>query len=419
MQHFAIRLAFALSVYFLTATANAAIENDWQAGKQAFATGDIESALVFFETARDAGLEGPAVHYNIGVSQFKLGRYRDARQTFEFIARRFPQMRGLAEHNLGLIARRTGREADAREHFLNAHEFSPDDRTIRVLASRNLREIEPERRTASRWSSVVGLHGGYDDNIVLRDETGLPAGTTTESPMTDAFVSFSGPWNGQSGLRVEGSAYLVRYFDADDFDQSQVAGGVFYDWRPGDWRVQVGLHGSALTLGGDGYDRKIGGRLRVTRYLAGNSSIDLRVMHDEISEADSLYVGIQGDRQQVDARYNWYRDGHRLQLRYINETNNRLDPAVSPTRNGFALLYSFQPELGLGYEAGVSFRNSEYDELATPREEDLLTLRAGLSYKFRDNWLLMLDYQTSDNDSTDGAFSYDRSRLMLGAMKSF
>jgi hypothetical protein len=248
MQHFAIRLAFALSVYFLTATANAAIENDWQAGKQAFATGDIESALVFFETARDAGLEGPAVHYNIGVSQFKLGRYRDARQTFEFIARRFPQMRGLAEHNLGLIARRTGREADAREHFLNAHEFSPDDRTIRVLASRNLREIEPERRTASRWSSVVGLHGGYDDNIVLRDETGLPAGTTTESPMTDAFVSFSGPWNGQSGLRVEGSAYLVRYFDADDFDQSQVAGGVFYDWRPGDCAILLAIRRSTCAL---------------------------------------------------------------------------------------------------------------------------------------------------------------------------
>ena len=68
---------------------------------------------------------------------------------------------------------------------------------------------------------------------------------------------------------------------------------------------------------------------------------------------------------------------------------------------------------------GVSFRNSEYDKLATPRDEDLFTLRAGLSYGFRNYWLLMLDYQTSDNDSTDETFSYDRSRLMLGAIKSF
>jgi hypothetical protein len=82
-------------------------------------------------------------------------------------------------------------------------------------------------------------------------------------------------------------------------------------------------------------------------------------------------------------------------------------------------LYGLQPELGLGYEAGVRLRNSEFDKLATPRDEDLLTLRAGLSYGFRNNWLLMLDYQASDNDSTDEAFSYDRSRLLLGAIKSF
>ena len=418
MRHTTLRPAFALSTFLMAATAIAS-DDDWQAGQQAFRAGDLESALASFEAARDAGLEGPAVHYNIGVSQFKLGRYSDARQTFEFIARRFPQMRGLAEYNLGLIARRIGKEADAREHFLNAHEFSPDDRTIRVLASRNLRELEPERRTASRWSSIIGLRGGHDDNIVLRDETGLPAGTTTESPMTDAFLSFSGPWNGRSGLRVEGSAYLVKYFDADDFDQTQIAGGVFYDWRPGNWRVQVGAHGSALTLGGDAYDRKVGGRLRVTRYLAGNSSIDLRVTHDEVTEADPLYAGIQGDRQQIDARYNWYRNDHWLQLRYLNETNDRLDPAVSPTRSGFSMLYRFRPEQGFGFEAGASARNSEYDELAAPRDEDLLTLRAGLSYGFRNNWLLMLDYQASDNDSTDEAFSYDRSRMMLGIIKSF
>ena len=272
---------------------------------------------------------------------------------------------------------------------------------------------------ASRWSGAVGLRTGHDDNIVLRDETGLPAGTTTESPMVDAFASFSGPWDGENGFRAEGSAYLVRYLDAGEYDQSQIAGGVFYDWRDGDWRVRAGVHGSALTLGGDSYDRKIGGHLRVTRYLTGNSSIDLRLVHDDVSDADPLYDGIQGNRRQVDVRYNRYRDGHRLQIRYINETNDRLDPAVSPTRNEFSVLYGFQPELGLGYEAGAGLRNSEYDDLAAPRDEDLLTVWAGLSYGFRNNWLLMLDYQRSDNDSSDAAFSYDRGRLMFGAIKSF
>ena len=60
-------------------------------------------------------------------------------------------------------------------------------------------------------------------------------------------------------------------------------------------------------------------------------------------------------------------------------TIDRPGPAVPPTRNGFALLCGFRPEPGLGYEAGASLRNSEYDQSATPREEVLSTLRAGFS----------------------------------------
>ena len=237
--------------------------------------------------------------------------------------------------------------------------------------------------------------------------------------MTDVFASASGPWSGRSGIRFEGSAYLVRYFDADEFDQSQIAGGAFYDWRPGKWRIQLGVRASGLRLAGDAYDRKVGARLRLVRYLTPDSSIDVRYIHEDVTEADPLYVGIGGTRRQFDAQYGWYRNGHRLQLRYGLEINDRLDPAVSPTRNRLGVLYRFRPEVGLGYEAGIDLRHSEFDELATPRDEDLLTLRAGLSYEFWNNWLLMLEYRQSNNDSTDETFSYERGRLMLGAIKEF
>lgn len=414
-----IKIILSCLVVFTGFTAHAAIDDDWQAGKAAFTSGDYESALVFFQLARDAGLDTAAVHYNIGVSQFRLGRYSDSRRTFVTVARHYPQMRGLAEYNLGLIARRLGNDADAREHFLSAYDLSPDDRKIRVLASRNLREIEPDVQIASRWSGVVGVRAGYDDNVALRDEAGLPVGTTTDSPMTDAFASFSGPWSGRSGFRVEGSAYLVHYVDADDFDQSQISGGVFYDWRPDKWRFQLGLQASTISLAGDAYDRKAGVRARAVRYLAPGASIDVRYVQEEVSEADPLFIGIDGTRQQFDARYNWYRDGHVVQLRYWLETNDRLDPAVSPERNRFALYYGMQPESGLGYEAAVDIRNSDYDELATPREEDLLTLRGAITYRFRSNWLVQLEYQNANNDSTDETFSYDRSKLVFGAIKIF
>lgn len=414
-----IRIATLSVLLASSSLAAATIAEDWEAGKQAFSAGDYESAIVFFETARDAGLDGPAVHYNIAVVQFKLERFTAAQYTFETIARRFPKMRGLAEYNLGLVARRLGENNKAREHFLSAYELSPDNREIRVLASRQLRGIQPEVRTASRWTGAFGARAGHDDNVALLDEAGLPAGTTTDSPMLDLFGMFRGPLNTRNGFRAEGSAYLVKYLDANDFDQAEFRGKAFYEWRPSDWRVQFGIHAAAGMVGGDAFDRKVGTNARVVRYLGDSSAIDLRYTYDDVSEAESVFAGVAGSRQQFDTRYRWYGNGHQIQLRYLFESNDRLDPGASPDRNRFAFDYRYRPESGLGYEAGVDLRSSEYDEVAIPRTEDLLTLRAALTYMFRNDWLFLVDYRNAENDSSDPTFSYDRGQFTLGAMKYF
>lgn len=408
-------LFFALSGPVIGATTDA----DWNAGKQAYRDGDYASALVFFETARDTGLDGPAVHYNIAVSQYKLGRYAAADATFEIIARRFPKMRALAEYNLGLTATQLGGDADARAHFRKAYELSAGDRTLRVLASRQLRVVEPEAHTASRWSGAFGVRAGNDDNVALLDETALAAGTTTDSPMVDVFAAFSGPWKGRKGLRVEGSAYMIKYMDADDFDQSEIQGGVFYEWRPANWRLQFGVQAGTGAVGGDAYDRKVGPRARVVHYFGRNANIDLRYRYDDVTEADSVFAGLAGTRQVVDARYRWYRDGHRVQLRYVLETNDRLDAGMSPDRNRFRVDYRYQPERGFGFEGGFDLRNSNYDDLATPRDEDLTTLRGALTYMFDNNWLVLLEYRSSSNDSTDPLYDYDRGQATLGLLKYF
>jgi tetratricopeptide (TPR) repeat protein len=414
-----LKLWFTLQLLVLASGAFAAIADDWASGQQAFRDGDYASALLFFEAARDAGLDSPAVYYNIGVSQFKLERYEGAGKTFASIASRFPQMGGLAEYNLGLVARRVEDLSGARAHFLRAYELSSDDRKLRVLSSRRLRELEPEARTASTWTGAIGVRAGHDGNVALRDETGLPVGTTADSPMTDLFASIQGPWNGGSGFRLDGSAYLVKYLDAEEFDQSQVRGGVFYDWRRSDWRIQVGVHASAGTLSGDAFDRKLGAEVSANRYVGRNASIVLRYTHDDVSDADSQFAGISGSRQQFDARYRWYRDAYRLQARFALETNDRVDPGVSPDRIRFGVDYRYQPETGLGFGAGIDFRSSEFSELATSREEDLLTLGGTLTYAWSSDWLLLFELRHSDNDSTDATFSYDRAQVTLGAMRLF
>ena len=410
-----------IAVLLLTIAQSAAANpgEDWLSGQQAFQEGDYGSALHHFQTARNAGLEGPAVQYNIAVCHFKLNEFEQAGQEFQQIADQYPKLRGLAEYNLGLVARRLGDTRSARQHLLNGYRLSPGDEKLRILASRMLRELEPDVATASRWTGAAGLRIGNDDNVALRDELGLPAGVTPQSPMADVFGSIQGPWNGRSGFRLNGTGYLIRYFDADEFDQSDFRGRVFYDWRPNDWRIQIGVHASVGTLGGDAFDQKAGANARVIRYLRGNASVELHYLYDEVSDRDSIFAGIAGSRQQLDARYRWYSDGHRLVLRYWTETNDRDDPGVSPKRNRLGLDYRYQPEMGWGYEAGVDFRNSDYKDLAIPREEDLLTIRSGLTHMLPANWLVTLEYRYSENDSSDPEFSYNRNQISVGVLKIF
>ena len=408
----------ALSLCLTLNGAAAAETNEWAAGQAAFAAGEYEAALLHFNHARDRGLDGPAVHYNIAVVQFKLEHYDEAAETFSLIASRFPQMEGLAEYNLGLIARRQERRDSATQHFLRAFRLSHDEK-IQILASQRLRELEPEMRTVSRWSGAVGIRAGNDDNIALRDEAGVPVGTTTESPMADIWASFVGPRTGRDGFRLRGSAYIVRYADADEFDQAELRVGGFHEWRRHSWRAEFGLHAAASTLGGDRFDQKLGANARFARYFGDNHVVDLRYTYDDVSEGDEIFTGIGGSRQRLDGRYRWYHEDHRVQFRYVVESNDRESASVSPERRAIILDYRYLPLQGIGYETGVELRDSEYADITTPRQEDLVTVFGTLSYAFSNDWSILFEYRQSDNDSTDPAYRYDRRKFTLGAMKIF
>ena len=392
---------------------------DWASGQQAFAAGDYESALLYFELARDAGQDGVAVHYNIAVCQFKLSRFDEARATFGYIAANYPKMRGLAEYNLGLVERRLGNNGAARQHFITAWDNSAGDETLQSLAAAMLETLAPEPQKSSSWSAAIALRAGHDDNVALRDSLGLPAGVTSESPMADFFASLGVAPPGMGELWLDGSVYAVAYTDADDFDQSEFRLGGLYAWSPRDWWLEAGAHFVYGTLGGSGFEREVALSARAVHYLNDESSIDLRYGYDDIVEDDPDFAGIAGSRQSTDLRYRWNRESHSVILRAGLETNDRVDPGVSPTRKRLHADYRFQPGDGWGVEAGVSFRTSDYDDLALPRTEDLTTITAALTRTVATHWLVALQFQHSENDSTDPEFSYERNLITLGVLRTF
>ena len=410
----------ALLLCFLFATSAAAdVADDWASGRQAFATGDYDSALLYFEMARDAGQSGVAIHYNIAVCQFKLERFDDAGTTFRHIADNFPKMQGLAEYNLGLVERRLGNTRAAQEHFIRAWELSPDDEKVRALAIAMLDDIVPAAEEPKRWFGSFGLRAGHDDNVALRDSLGLPAGVTAESPMADLFVALRGAPAFLGGFMFDASAYAVAYPDADDFDQSEFRLGGLYTWRPGDWRLEGSAHYVYGTLGGSGFEREIALGARAVRYLGDNAALDFQYRYDDIDEDDPLFAGIAGTRQRADLRYRWYRGDHTVILRLGAENNDRLDAGVSPSRTRFQADYRYQPVDGWGFETGFGFRNSDYDDLETPRTEDLTSISAALTRTVAEVWMFALQYQYSENDSSDPVFSYERNLITLGVLRTF
>ena len=408
-----------LLVALLVPAAAAASDDSWQQGLHAFQQNDYESALVFFHSARDAGQGGPAVHYNIGVCQYKLARYLDAKKTFELIESRFPEFLALAEYNLGLVALKLNRNDDARQHFRKSYDLSTDDETLRTLSATMLGRTEPESEISPSWYGAIGFRAGYDDNVALRDELGLPLGTTAESPVADFYGSLGIPFTDGGEFRFDAGLYAVRYFDTDEFDQNAVRAGVLYDHHHGQWRTRAGVHAGYGTLGGDGFDQTGTLSLRLDRRLTQSSSLGIRYRYDEISAAESLFSGIEGSRQRIDAGYRWYSADRSLLVNFQVESNDRADPGVSPTRNKLRIDYRFTPLTGWGYEAGAEYRSSDYDDLDPKRTEDLITLKLGISRMLNEDWQILAEYLYSDNDSDDSTFTYDRNRLTLALMRIF
>lgn len=393
--------------------------DEWLQGMQAFQQNDYTSALQHFESVRDSGQSGPAVHYNIGVCEYELGEYRKARDSFTDLDSDYPKMRSLAQYNLGLVALKLRNKDVARRHFRAAYYLSEDNQTLRILASTMLRDTGPAIAPTHSWIGSFGARAGYDDNIVLRDDFGLPAGTTTDSRIVDAYGSLQGPYTSKNGIRLDAAAYIIRYLDNGDFDQAAFQLGAVYDWRGRGWNVKFGVHASYGTLGGDGFDETGSASIRLIRKLSPSTSLAFRYQYDDVNAADTVFSGIEGSRQKIDARFSWFVDEKQLVLAYRVELNDRRDPSVSPDRNRIIIDYRFSPVSGWGFEIVGEYRNSEFDDLVLKRTEELTTLRVGITRTLSSGWQMLAQYQFSDNDSTDAVFSYQRNQITLGILRLF
>lgn len=392
------------------------------AGSRAFQAGDWEQALRQFRSARDAGMQGPAVWYNIGVAQYRLGRLAEAVETFRSIADRFPDMAPLAQYNAGLALAKQARFEEAEAALLQASRDG--DAKVARLAGAMLDRLprqaagSPGGSREGGWTGFTDFSAGFDDNVALLDDTVLPAGDSADSPFLQ-FYGHAGTPATSGGWRATGSAYAVRYPDAGQFDQNvlRLGAGRLWLWR--DWRVEAGPHVSYSTLDGDGFERRLGGTLAVSRAFGPDVRFTAQVALEDVSEVESRFGFVAGTRRMLELRLQRsVRDG-RILLEYEWTGDDRAAASVSPVRHELVAGYRHWIGDAWSAEAAVAFRSSRYDDLALPRDEDRRELSLALSRDLPGDWQLTGQYRLSDNDSNVDGFGYSRSRLAIGVNRVF
>ncbi|MEX0959229.1 MAG: tetratricopeptide repeat protein [Burkholderiales bacterium] len=403
----------------IPAPSHAAAETDpaFQAGIRASRAGNDREALRQFERAKAAGIDRPALYYNLGVTHYRLGNYAAARENFQRLTAD-GKMAALAHYNLGLVALRLNDEPEARRHFELAQQRTRDEK-LRYLARQQLAELA---REAPRFSATVSAGTGYDDNLVVQ-ETGGAAKVGDE--FVELFVAGSGTVHGtpRDGVKLSGSLYMVEYLDQDAFSMTFLRGGGARVLPVAGWQAEAGGELELSTLGSRDYLRTLSAQLGGRREIAPDTTLELRYRFSDVRARDAIFSQLDGYQQRFSVDGHRYRRSDWLRGRVYVELNDRDDlregsvfTSFSPTRAGVRAEYGrrfagkWEATGSLGYVSS-SYRDADVlaDGSRVRRSDDQLQAGFGLARELGPSWLLAADYQYYDNDSNLPAYDYRRS----------
>jgi hypothetical protein len=411
------RVAFALMLMVSTAALaqSDAAREAFDNGTAAFESEQYARALEHYLSARELGIDGPAVSYNIAVSYYRLGDLDNATREFSLIADTYPSFRELAQYNLGLIAQRQNEAAAADDYFSQALQNTQNE-VIRRLANRQLRPGSSEQ--AGRWFGLLDLRYGHDDNVrLLSDDEPLANSISADSNTTELTAFVSGPLSDDQGLRFDGTFYFSRFGDASFFDQNYIRLGLSYQWTAGNWRIDAGPHLSQSTLDGDGYEDRTGAGIRFRKSLSPQLTLSFRFLHDNVDAGSARFLFVDGDRDWAEMRLDRSVESGSLTFLVSTESNDRgITIASNRQKIGLGYRHDFSPDWSADFEGRYS--QSSYDDLATPRDEDLTELSIGATRILSNNWTVNALITTASNDAI-APYSYDRNRFSFGLAKSF
>ena len=400
-------------------------------GVTAFRAGDHQAALRSFLDARRAGLDTPALRYDLGATYYRLGRYAEAEREFQTLAAD-PNWAPLAHYNLGLTAQRAGRPQRAIEYFELAYRTTTDP-NLRTLAATALERLGGELPPPGT-SARVSLAGGYDSNATLSPD----ASTVGVSHQGDRFVealagaSLRLAGNSARGWVAHGGLLLRKYADLSQFDVTGSRAGLSYEGDSGRVQSSVGAYFDTAYIGRDRLEQvasvdaqaswrpDAGGELRV-RYQFGHI----------IGGGGFEYLDGKQQRLSADAGLGlesaFLRAGYQLELNHRRDLQQGSEFfSASPTRQTLFATVAMRNVAGWQADARGEYRVSRYGDPNLIDEDPALPIlevtRKDRRYGFalRANrrltapWGVFIDYSYYRNDSNLDTYDYSRHQLMAG-----
>jgi hypothetical protein len=372
----------------------------------AFEAEDFSRATALFERASAEGMQGPAIHYNIGASAFRGGDLPRAERAFREVAdaSTTPSMTALAHYNLGLIAMETRDDEAARRWFERTLDESPDPR-VRELASHRLKELPDTRPPAWSYYSRGGF--GYDDNVSLRSSSIEGTATGVKDSYGELVLAGSyslGQW------RIDTSGALLEYMSHSEFSQSIFALGGARGFTFGNWYFEVGASGAQLSLGGDVFERDTAGSALVSRMFYDGSRLRAQFRASRV-DGKSDFTGLTGDRQELGLYYDRSWRSWTFGAHARSESNDTQDPIFETrwTQVGVDARYAWSPMWGFAaYAALRRISHPRQSETFNGWDDNRATLQLGVTRALWKQTQLFVRVEHEANNSPVAGYDYDR-----------
>jgi tetratricopeptide (TPR) repeat protein len=394
-RYAAIAFFVGLALFTHTQAATPEAEARFGEARVAFEAQDFSTALALYEQALALGLDGPAVHYNIGVAAYRSGALDRAERAFREVART-PAMAALAHYNLGLVSLQRGDQKEARRDFELAARDAGDER-LAALAAQRLEELPPAPPPVA-WSLYARTGAGYDGNVALRSDSIDSSGSGEDDAFAELLLSASSSF--ASNWRADAAIALLNYGDLDEFDQGVFSLGAARGFAPGGWYVEPGIYANYLTLGGDVYEQSATASVRASRKFPGGRRLQAWLGATAV-DGEGDFSGLSGSRTNLGVRYEWSWQAWSFTAHARAEDNDSDDEV-------FATSWA---ELGASAEWSLTTRWSFTAAAAQRRTDDedrRGTYRLGAIGKYWKQGQIFIRYEHERNASPIDAYEYDR-----------